>query len=136
MSEGKEKRKEKRVDLESRAVRGKLYNVVQFRVKDLSWSGINIHSSFQAEVGRTYHIHLFQDGRQQDFEIEVLRAQVDSILARPTEIFASGLLYAIAARFVRMNAERSSFLRHFLERRDTGSEVGVFPDAEPVDRKP
>jgi hypothetical protein len=140
MGDSAEKRKNRRVELKAITIQGKLYNVVRFKVKDLSWGGLNILSNFQAEVGRIYTVYLFQDGRQQDFEIEVLRAEVESIVSRESEIFSSGLLYSIASRFVRLDARRNAFLHHFLEHRESGSDVGVIPDApegeNPPPRKP
>lgn len=130
MGDSGEKRTSRRVGLKSVTIHGKLYNVVQFKVKDLSWGGINILSNFQAAVGHTYTICLFQNGHHLDFEIEVLRAEVESIVNQPTDFIGGGLLLSIAARFINLNEERKSFLRHFLAHGDDGNDIGYFPEAE------
>ena len=65
---------------------GKLYNVVNFHVKNISKDGINIVSHFQPNIGSSYVIYINNEGQIQDFHIRVIRRSTRSIRARAAPI--------------------------------------------------
>ncbi len=122
-----EKRRDLRVEPKAVSVRGKLYNVINFRIRDISEGGICLLSNFMATVGSTYSIFLFEGGHHQEFDIRVVRAEVDRVNADEDEVFSPGLILAISACFVQLTDERSEFLKELLSRNRTENEVGFFP---------
>jgi len=107
-------------------MKGKLYNVVNFLVKNISKDGVNLISNFQPVIGSTYKIFLFNttDNNQQDFEIEINRAQVEAFNAKKYGALSAGLLYSIGASFKNPNEKQLEFLIRFLKKKSANGEQG------------
>jgi len=130
-----EKRKSKRLDLKAVNVRGKLYNVINFKVRDISLGGIKLLSNFHTEISTRYTIILFNDGEQQDFEIEILRVEVDSFSTQESSVFSPGIVYAISGQFIRLDEIQKKFLLEFMKKSGGDQEMGVFPDMNSAPKK-
>ncbi len=89
-----EKRKNTRFDV-SQEMKGKLLNVVSFVANNISVDGINLVSNFQPVIGSTYKIYLMhnRDNIQQDFEIEINRAEVAVFDSKKYAALPPGLLF-------------------------------------------
>lgn len=120
-----EKRRSKRINALNE-MKGKLYNVVNFLVENISKEGLNLISNFQPVLGSSYKIFLFNtgDGTQQDFEIEINRAQVASANPQKYAALSPGLLYSIGASFINPNEKRLEFLQLFLKKKSLDGEQG------------
>ena len=107
-------------------MKGKLLNVVVFMVKNISKEGLNLISNFQPIIGSSYKIFLFNttDSSQQDFEIEINRAQVESFNAKKYTALSPGLLYSIGASFNNLNERQLEFLSRFLKKKSANPEQG------------
>jgi hypothetical protein len=121
-----EKRKSNRFNALNE-IKGKLFNVVNFLVKNISLEGINLISNFQPVIGSGYKIYLFnvKDGTQLDFEIEINRAQVESVNAQKYAALSPGLLYSIGASFKNPNEKQQQFLARFLKNKSANPEQGL-----------
>jgi hypothetical protein len=120
-----EKRSSRRVETTIQ-LNGKLYNVVDFKVRNISIGGINIICNFQPQVGSQYTIFLMDNGVTQDFDVQVLRCEVEGKVkpGEPPKL-------SIGARFVNLDSERRRFLDCFLKKQGeheggllTGRDVG------------
>lgn len=120
-----EKRKNTRVD-GLQEMKGKLYNVLSFLVNNISIDGINLVSNFQPVIGSQYKIYLIQnrDGSQQDFEIEITRAEVAAFDSKKYPTLDPGLLFSIGARFQPLDQKQREFLVSFLKEKSAQSEEG------------
>ncbi|MBN2347012.1 MAG: hypothetical protein JXO51_11550 [Candidatus Aminicenantes bacterium] len=120
-----EKRKSARFDV-SQEMKGKLLNVVSFVANNLSADGINLVSHFQPVIGSSYRIFLFhgRDGRQQEFEIEINRAEVASFDARKYASLQPGLLFSIGAKFKKVDDRQKEFLLSFMKVKAPGHDEG------------
>ena len=120
-----EKRKSARFDV-SQDMKGKLLNVVSFVANNISAEGINLVSNFQPVIGSVYKIYLAhsRDGRQQDFEIEINRAEVAAFDSKKYAALSAGLLFSIGARFKDMNDKQKEFLASFLEKKAAAPNQG------------
>ncbi len=120
-----EKRRSKRIDALNE-MKGKLYNVVNFLVQNISRDGLNLVSNFQPVIGASYQIFLFNtsDNNQQDFEIEINRAQVESFSPEKYAALAPGLLYSIGAGFINQDEKRLEFLTRFLKKKSHDQDQG------------
>jgi hypothetical protein len=121
-----EKRRSDRINALNE-MKGKLFNLVNFLVENISREGLNLISNFQPVIGSTYKIFLFDtvDGGQQDFEIEINRAQVKSADPKKYAALAPGLLYSIGASFTSPNEKRLEFLNRFLKKKSPKPEQGL-----------
>jgi hypothetical protein len=120
-----EKRRSERINALNQ-MKGKLYNVVNFLVQNISQDGLNLVSNFQPVIGATYKMFLFNtsDNSQQDFEIVINRAQVESFNPDKFSALAPGLLYAIGAGFINQDEKRLEFLTRFLNKKLLEQEQG------------
>lgn len=119
-----EKRKSARFDV-SREMKGKLLNVVSFVANNISSEGINLVSNFQPVIGSTYKIYLIgRDNRQQDFEIEINRAEVASFDGARYAALSPGLLFSIGARFRNNSEKQNAFLASFMKANKAGGDEG------------
>ena len=120
-----EKRKNNRFNVLNE-MKGKLYNVLNFLVKNISKEGLNLISNFQPIIGSSHKIFLFNttDGSQQDFEIEINRAQVESFDAQKYALLSPGLIYSIGASFNNLNEKQLEFLTRFLKNKSANPEEG------------
>jgi hypothetical protein len=120
-----EKRRSNRINALN-DMKGKLYNVINFLVENISKDGLNLTSNFQPVIGSTYKIYLFDttDGTQQDFEIEINRAQVEAFNPQKHATLAPGLLFSIGASFTNPNEKRLEFLTRFLNKKSVNPEQG------------
>jgi len=120
-----EKRKSARVDA-SQDMKGKLLNVVSFVANNISLDGINLVSNFQPVIGSVYKIYLInaRDGRQQDFEIEINRAEVAAFDSKKYASLSPGLLFSIGARFKNTNEKQNEYLVSFMKRKSSGPDEG------------
>lgn len=120
-----EKRKSARFDV-SREMKGKLLNVVSFVANNISSEGINLVSNFQPVVGSAYKIYLIgRDNRQQEFEIEINRAEVAPFDNARYAALPKGLLFSIGARFKNNSEAQRSFLASYMKSRPAGSDEGL-----------
>ncbi len=90
---------------------GKLYNVVNFHVKNISKDGINIVSHFQPNIGSSYIIYINNEGQVQDFHIRVIRAEVYSFDSGESSSNSGGMRYSIGAVFEQIDETRKKFIR-------------------------
>jgi hypothetical protein len=120
-----EKRRSERISALNE-MKGKLYNVVNFLVQNISQDGLNLVSNFQPVIGAKYKMFLFNtsDNSQQDFEILINRAQVESFNPDKFAALAPGILYAIGASFINQNEKRLEFLTRFLNNKLLEQEQG------------
>jgi hypothetical protein len=120
-----EKRRSQRIDALNE-MKGKLFNVVNFLVVNISQDGLHLVSSFQPVIGAQYKIFLFNTAAacQQDFEIEINRAQVEPYNPEKYAALSPGLLYAIGAKFISQNKKRQEFLTFFLQNKSMHPEQG------------
>lgn len=120
-----EKRKSARIDV-SQVMKGKLLNVLSFVANNISEEGINLVSSFQPVIGSVYKIYLIhsRDGRQQEFEIEINRAEVAAFDSKKYASLPSGLLFSIGAKFVRLDEKQHAFLVSFAKKKSPGPDEG------------
>jgi hypothetical protein len=120
-----EKRRNERINALNE-MKGKLYNVVNFLVQNISLNGVNLVSNFQPIIGASYKIFLFNtsDSSQQEFEIEINRAQVESMFHEKYAALEPGLLYSIGAGFINQDEERQEFLNRFLNKKSLDRELG------------
>ena len=120
-----EKRKNTRIDV-SQVMKGKLLNVVSFVANNISVEGINLVSNFQPVIGSTYKIYLMHkhDNIQQDFEIEINRAEVAVFDSKKYATLPPGLLFSIGARFKNTNEKQKEVLASFIQRRAPGADEG------------
>ncbi len=120
-----EKRKNTRFDV-SQEMKGKLLNVVSFVANNISIDGINLVSYFQPVIGSSYKIYLIhsRDGIQQDFEIEINRAEVATFDSKKYAALPTGLLFSIGARFKNMNEKQKAFLASFMKKKSNGPDEG------------
>ena len=120
-----EKRKNARFDV-SQVMKGKLLNVVSFVANNISVEGINLVSNFQPVIGSTYKIFLAhsRENVQQDFEIEINRAEVAVFDPKKYAALPPGLLFSIGARFKDMNEKQREFLVSFIRKKATGHDEG------------
>ena len=120
-----EKRKNTRYDVQQ-DLKGKLYNVVSILVNNISIDGVNLVSNFQPVIGSKYKIFLIHnhDGSQQDFDIEITRAEVAAFDTQKYPSLAPGLLFSIGARFKTLDQKQRDFLVGFLKRKKAGLEEG------------
>jgi hypothetical protein len=120
-----EKRKNDRYDV-SPDMKGKLLNVVSFLANNISIDGINLVSNFQPVIGSVYKIYLLhsRDSRQQDFEIEINRAEVAAFDSKKYASLPAGLLFSIGARFKNLNEKQKAFLASFMNKKSAGPDEG------------
>ncbi len=120
-----EKRRNKRISALNE-MKGKLYNVVNFLVENISQDGLNLVSNFQPVIGATYKIFLINTAGacQHDFEIEVNRAQVQQYNPEKYAALPPGLLYSIGAAFRNQDEKRLEFLAGFLKSRSSAPDQG------------
>lgn len=120
-----EKRKNSRFDV-SLVMKGKLLNAVSFVANNISLTGINLVSNFQPVIGSTYKIYLMhnRDNIQQDFEIEINRAEVAVFDSKKYASLSPGLLFSIGARFKDMNEKQREFLVSFINKKTSGHDEG------------
>ncbi len=120
-----EKRKSTRFDV-SQEMKGKLLNVVSFVANNISSEGINLVSNFQPVIGSVYKIYLIhsRDNRQQEFEIEINRAEVASFDSRKYASLPPGLLFSIGARFKNNSEKQKAFLVSFMKAKPDGGDEG------------
>jgi hypothetical protein len=120
-----EKRKSARVDA-SQDIKGKLLNVVSFIANNVSLDGINLVSNFQPVIGSSYKIYLVhtREGTQQEFEIDINRAEVAAYDSRKHAALPPGLLFSIGARFRNMNEKQKGFLAAYIKQKSAGSDEG------------
>ncbi|MCU0235732.1 MAG: hypothetical protein MUC72_01445 [Acidobacteria bacterium] len=120
-----EKRKSTRFDV-SQEMKGKLLNVVSFVANNISSEGINLVSNFQPVIGSTYKIYLMhsRDNIQQDFEIEINRAEVAVFDSKKYASLPPGLLFSIGARFKNMSDKQREILASFIRRKAPGHDEG------------
>ncbi len=120
-----EKRKNARFDV-SQEMKGKLLNVVSFLVNNISIDGINLVSNFQPVIGSTYKMYLIhsRDGRQQDFEIEINRAEVAAFDSDKYASLSAGLLFSIGAKFKNVSEKQKEFLVSFMKKKAGGPDEG------------
>jgi hypothetical protein len=118
-----EKRKNTRYDV-LQDMKGKLYNVVSFLVNNISIDGINLVSNLQPVLGSNYKIYLIHnsDGSQEDFEIEITRAEVAAFDSKKYSTLAPGLLFSIGAKFKTLDQKQRDFLVAFLKKKKAGLE--------------
>jgi hypothetical protein len=109
-----EKREKKRF-FKVDKLKGKLFNVVEFRVKDISLCGINIISSLNPTVGTDYMIYLYNKGQKQDFMINVVRAEVIPFKEKFSLGSYHGAFFSIGCKFINHNEERIRFLEAAME---------------------
>jgi len=121
-----EKRRSERINALNE-MKGKLYNVVNFLVQNISLDGVNLVSNFQPTIGASYKIFLFNtgDGSQQEFEIEINRARVEPQDQEKYSALPPGLLYSIGAGFINQDEERRDFLTRFLKNKSLSREQGL-----------
>jgi hypothetical protein len=107
-------------------MKGKLYNVVNFLVKNISQEGLNLISNFQPVIGSSHKIFLLNtsDNSKQDFEIEINRAEVESFNPQKYAALSPGLLYSIGASFINLNEKQLEFLTKFLKKKSATPEHG------------
>jgi hypothetical protein len=120
-----EKRKNTRFDI-SPAMKGKLLNVVSFLVNNISIDGINLVCNFQPVIGSIYKIYLVhnRDSRQQDFEIEISRAEVAAFDSKKYAALSPGLLFSIGACFKNLDPKQRDFLVSFGNKKSAGPDEG------------
>ena len=120
-----EKRKNARFDV-SAEMKGKLLNVVSFVANNISVEGINLVSNFQPVIGSTYKIYLMhnRDNIQQDFEIEINRAEVAVFDSKKYAALPPGLLFSIGAKFKNMSEKQKEVLASFMRKKASGHEEG------------
>lgn len=120
-----EKRKNARFDV-SLEMKGKLLNVVSFVANNISVEGINLVSNFQPVIGSTYKIYLMhnRDNIQQDFEIEINRAEVAVFDSKKYAALPPGLLFSIGARFKSMNEKQKEILASFISKKTPKPDEG------------
>lgn len=120
-----EKRKCARFDV-SQEMKGKLLNVVSFVANNISSEGINLVSNFQPVIGAIYKIYLMhsRDNIQQDFEIEINRAEVAVFDSKKYAALPAGLLFSIGARFKNVNDKQREVLASFIKRKTPGHDEG------------
>jgi hypothetical protein len=120
-----EKRKNTRFDV-SKDMKGKLLNVVSFVANNISIEGINLVSNFQPVIGSLYKIYLVHNrsNNQQDFEIEINRAEVAVFDSKKYAALPPGLLFSIGAKFKGMNAQQKEFLISFMKRKASAPDEG------------
>ncbi len=104
-----EKRKHSRFkDVEE--LSGKLYNVINFRVQDLSPKGISLICGLVAQIGTIYSIFLCNDDDKKDFRIKIIRSEAFPMDEKYADLRSDGMLYLIGAEFIDMNSERERYL--------------------------
>ncbi|MCX6555719.1 MAG: hypothetical protein NTZ12_12025 [Candidatus Aminicenantes bacterium] len=120
-----EKRKSARFDV-SQDMQGKLLNVVGFVANNISGEGINLVSNFQPVIGSVYKIYLLhsRDNRQQEFDIEINRAEVAVFDSKKYAILPPGLLFSIGAKFRNPSEKQKEFLASFMKKRVNGTDEG------------
>lgn len=120
-----EKRKSARFDV-SQEMKGKLLNVVSFVADNISSEGINLVSNFQPVIGSIYKIFLVhsRDNLQQEFEIEINRAEVASFDSQKYTSLPPGLLFSIGARFKNNSEKQKAFLVSFMKTKPKGGDEG------------
>ena len=120
-----EKRKSARFDV-SQEMKGKLLNVVGFMANNISLDGINLVSNFQPVIGSAYRIYLLhsRDNRQQEFEIEINRAEVVPFDSKKHAALPPGLLFSIGAKFRNCSETQREFLVTFMKGKPEGAEEG------------
>ncbi len=120
-----EKRKNARFDV-SAEMKGKLLNVVSFVANNISVEGINLVSNFQPVIGSTYKIYLMhnRDNIQQDFEIEINRAEVAVFDSKKYSALPPGLLFSIGAKFKNVSEKQNEVLASFIRKKTSGHEEG------------
>ncbi|MCX6558449.1 MAG: hypothetical protein NTW95_13640 [Candidatus Aminicenantes bacterium] len=120
-----EKRKSARFDV-SQEMKGKLLNVVGFVANNISGEGINLVSNFQPTIGSVYRIYLLHsgDGRQQEFEIEINRAEVAPFDSKKYAALPPGLLFSIGAKYKNLNEKQKEFLASFMKKKLPGNDEG------------
>ena len=120
-----EKRKNARFDV-SAEMKGKLLNVVSFVANNISVEGINLVSNFQPVIGSTYKIYLMhrRDNIQQDFEIEINRAEVAVFDSKKYSALPPGLLFSIGAKFKNISEKQKEVLASFIRKKTPGHEEG------------
>jgi hypothetical protein len=121
-----EKRKNTRFDV-SQDMNGKLLNVVSFVANNISMEGINLVSNFQPVIGSIYKIYLMRNrtNNQQDFEIEINRAEVADFDSKKYASLSPGLHFSIGARFKDMNEKQKEFLVSFMKRKTSAPDEGL-----------
>jgi hypothetical protein len=120
-----EKRKSARIDV-SQEMKGKLLNVVGFLANNISSEGINLVSNFQPTIGSVYKIYLLHsgDGRQQDFDIEINRAEVAPFDSKKYSALPPGLLFSIGAKFKDLGQKQKEFLASIIKKKPAGADEG------------
>ena len=120
-----EKRKNARFDV-SQEMKGKLLNVVSFVANNISVEGINLVSNFQPTIGSIYKMYLLHssDGRQQEFDIEITRAEVAPFDNKKYSALPPGLLFSIGAKFKNSNEKQKEFLDSFMKKKPAGADEG------------
>lgn len=107
---------------------GKLYNVVNFHVKNISKDGINIVSHFQPNIGSGYVIYINNEGQIQDFHIRVTRAEVYSFDSDVNSSHSGGMRYSIGAVFEQIDETRKKFIRTLIATKCNNIEAGFLQE--------
>jgi hypothetical protein len=107
-------------------MKGKLLNVVGFIANNISSEGINLVSNFQPTIGSVYKIYLLHsvDGRQQDFDIEINRAEVAPFDSKKYSALPPGLLFSIGAKFKDLSPKQKEFLVSVIKKKPAGADEG------------
>ena len=107
---------------------GKLYNVINFHVKNISREGINIVSHFQPIIGSSYMIYINNDGQIQDFHIRALRVEVYSFDSGTDVTHPGGMKYSIGAVFEQVDETRKKFIRTLMATKCNDIEAGFLQE--------
>ncbi len=108
-----EKRKSYRYESVEK-LKGKLYNVVNFNVKNISYEGINIICGFITKIGTIYNIYLAKNEEKKDFKIKIIRSEAQPFEDKHEDLSSKGMLYNVGAEFVDLNEERKEFLKYII----------------------
>jgi len=112
-----EKRKSPRFDKVDN-LKGKLHNVVNFHVKDISYYGINLICNLMANIGVTYNIIINKNDEKEEFTIKVIRSEAQPFESKYSNLQSGGMLFNIGAEFAEIDEKKKKFLEYIINEKE------------------
>jgi hypothetical protein len=93
---------------------GKLLDVVEFKVKNISLTGMSFITSLNPNIGANYMVFLFNKGERQSFTINIVRAEVSPDKEQSELKNSKGLNFIIGAEFLNIDDTRTNFIKSLI----------------------
>ena len=104
-----QKRDNQRYELKAE-LSGKFQNDEIFIVKDISFNGISLISTFSPDIGDKYKLYINSKNKNYEIDIEITRNKVIGFNSKGINLLPMGALHSIAGRFLDLKGTKKDFL--------------------------